>query len=1170
MAALLDCEAVGSLEVIDASLVVAVTLQDNVSLDEGGAKVPALTATWATIASQYITGIQFEHGPSDLSAGIVLSSANKGMLSWVQTAGLLPVKNYAVRYRAIGAAPNTFGPWVGPTTRKTGAGDSAGTTLTLLPMDANVTIQGNLVYKTAFDGTWNAGGVYSAERNTGSARVSARFMSASYSVMFGLCDDDTIIQGYGRLDYALYVDNVSSYIYESGFNIVALGAHTPGDLYSITYDGEWVRYWKLAVATGAVTMLRETKTTAGRSFRAQIAQVGYGPTSGLKDIQFGPYVDNASNRTLVLTKQPSTVANIRITGNTITALNNNAASQNMVRSEAVTGPCFVEMDIAAAAAWTMLALDIGDDTSGYATQDIFVQYKPDGTNGLQVYMNGLGPYYTDAALAVTSGKLRIVYDGRSYQVFIGGVARTPSFLTTQGKTHYPKFIAFNENVVHTGLAAGSYTDNSVIPIRLYESAGNKYRIIGNSVAKVGGVNGWEAGNVFGAEPQRGAAYISGRMIGGGTFIGLTSTAAPSDTYVQMDYGIFRTGVNVYPYRLGSNLSGSPIYSTADDNTVFAIHYDGTKVRFMVNGVELYTLAAAQNQRLYPAVSINDNAGIGMVSDIVFGANAQAARLGVNVFKNDGSATSQADIYTPEGTAALIAGQGAFATQSALSWTSGQLTSRPALTQGSSVTEDPGTGDPEAWVINNGGAVVAVTSGPMSRSALQSGPSTLSTAVSKRAVPIDATKTYMIEGWYMRDGASNGSFYGAFILEDNTGANISGDGSYWSYGPAAVTPTANVWTYYSRIVGAGTSRPIPSNARAARVGALLNYGATAGRGYVQGLRIVEVIRIGGSLYRQDGTLATEPQIITGLGTAALVAGQTAWATLSDPTTKISRLKTNGRVTNNYTVSNGVLSGATLVRNPFYVLGSAVQSGAARIAIASHTLKGSGISITYSAANIDGLLFSTRYYVFAYDPDLIGGTISYVANTNAEAYAVDDNYFLVGSITTVASGGGAGTPPPVPVPPGSYEDPTCVVYEAWLPNMKQARDIEAGDGLIMMADDGRSAAPGVVEGVQDGYTACYVLETVSGIRLTCSSTTPIPYWTGGNEEPVGYKPAWECDGSEVVPVLDHNGFRWEALACQPGMIGLKPVKMISANNGVFAAGDQRGRFIFTHNIMWKKPI
>ena len=109
------------------------------------------------------------------------------------------------------------------------------------------------------------------------------------------------------------------------------------------------------------------------------------------------------------------------------------------------------------------------------------------------------------------------------------------------------------------------------------------------------------------------------------------------------------------------------------------------------------------------------------------------------------------------------------------------------------------------------------------------------------------------------------------------------------------------------------------------------------------------------------------------------------------------------------------------------------------------------------------------------------------------------------------------------------------------------------------------PGTVEGWRIGVAPVMRFETVSGIRLTCSTTTPIPYLT---EDGVGYKKAWECTGEEIMAVVDQDGFRWEALKGQPGHIGEMAVALISANNGVYAAGDQKDRFIFTHNILYKR--
>lgn len=121
MATLDDCESLSTLEVIDPSLVVTVTPVAAYLEMPGGVKIPALTATWSAIASPYITGIQFEYGPSDLSSGIIRKSAGKEALAWSSTDGVVAARSYAFRYRAVGVGIQTYGPWVGPTTIVAGA-----------------------------------------------------------------------------------------------------------------------------------------------------------------------------------------------------------------------------------------------------------------------------------------------------------------------------------------------------------------------------------------------------------------------------------------------------------------------------------------------------------------------------------------------------------------------------------------------------------------------------------------------------------------------------------------------------------------------------------------------------------------------------------------------------------------------------------------------------------------------------------------------------------------------------------------------------------------------------------------------------------------------------------------------------------------------------------------
>lgn len=90
-------------------------------------------------------------------------------------------------------------------------------------------------------------------------------------------------------------------------------------------------------------------------------------------------------------------------------------------------------------------------------------------------------------------------------------------------------------------------------------------------------------------------------------------------------------------------------------------------------------------------------------------------------------------------------------------------------------------------------------------------------------------------------------------------------------------------------------------------------------------------------------------------------------------------------------------------------------AASINIAAHTIQTGDTQIAYDAGSVNGLSYSTTYFVYAQDADLVGGSVTYLATeTPADIVSSNDNYY-VGKITTPAalgadtsggSGGAAG--------------------------------------------------------------------------------------------------------------------------------------------------------------------
>jgi hypothetical protein len=141
--------------------------------------------------------------------------------------------------------------------------------------------------------------------------------------------------------------------------------------------------------------------------------------------------------------------------------------------------------------------------------------------------------------------------------------------------------------------------------------------------------------------------------------------------------------------------------------------------------------------------------------------------------------------------------------------------------------------------------------------------------------------------------------------------------------------------------------------------------------------------------------------------------------------------------------------------------------------------------------------------------------------------------------------------------------CCWTGALLASGSHVGDARVGDRLLMMQPDGSAVYEGAVEKVRQSEQPCLRVETAGGIPLTCSYSTPMPVRRG---DEVVYIDARDCLQDDLLPVLDDGGFRWEAIA-ELAEVGVLPVALIAANDGVYAAGDESGRMIFTHNVRLK---
>lgn len=173
-------------------------------------------------------------------------------------------------------------------------------------------------------------------------------------------------------------------------------------------------------------------------------------------------------------------------------------------------------------------------------------------------------------------------------------------------------------------------------------------------------------------------------------------------------------------------------------------------------------------------------------------------------------------------------------------------------------------------------------------------------------------------------------------------------------------------------------------------------------------------------------------------------------------------------------------------------------------------------------------------------------------------------------TAFTGSGGGepgyTPPPADPPPPTYPDtdpdlpPRCVWVEAFIGVQRKAGQAQVGDALLMLSEADLQTYEGQITGLSLARRPCVRLESESGVVLTCSTTTPVPVLRG---DAVIYLRAERVCAGDVVAVQDAQGFRWEPLV-RVVVTEPKMVAQISANDGIYWAGDRPGRGIFTHNV------
>ena len=171
-------------------------------------------------------------------------------------------------------------------------------------------------------------------------------------------------------------------------------------------------------------------------------------------------------------------------------------------------------------------------------------------------------------------------------------------------------------------------------------------------------------------------------------------------------------------------------------------------------------------------------------------------------------------------------------------------------------------------------------------------------------------------------------------------------------------------------------------------------------------------------------------------------------------------------------------------------------------------------------------------------------------------IDVSSITAGTYTPPSGGSGGGGSAG-----GGAGGGACVWTEAYLPNGNQIVATSVGDPVLLLNEAGDGYYDYSVTAMRFATQQSWKIVTESGIELTVSDTTPIILKTD-----TGYRAEIFNQNilAERVPVLDDAGFRWELVTDLVDM-GELPVGLLSADGGVYAAGNAPGRYIFTHNVM-----
>jgi hypothetical protein len=443
-----------------------------------------------------------------------------------------------------------------------------------LPTNATFVARGNCVL--VGDRIFKGGGAaaydsdcYSIEAYSGGCVVKFRSAKTTGRFLAGFNSDPLTDQNYTSLDFCWYAgDDGNAYPYESGATPGAVGPYTTNTVFSITYDGNIVRYYLDGV-------LKREVSAPGKVFFFDSSFNT--PQSTLLDLYFGPLNSQPTSRLIAR-------GNCIVVGNSIQRTTGSGWDSDCYSAESFPGGCQVSFKAADTTGVFMIGLNTDPTTDqSYTSIDYAMYCTGSGGGGgvLYAYESGVGTSL--GVTYTTSDVLKVAYDGQWVRYYQNTTLLRSVF--DPGKTFYMDS-SFDTVTAATDVAFGPLTSATPSP---FIARGN-CKVSDTNVIKQGGVSDWDSDcySIIGYP----VCHVSFKANETNTnrMVGLNVDPTSDQNYASIDYAWYcELSGNCYIFESGTNIGIQGAYTPA---TVFAITYDGSNVRYYMDGVLKRTVAAA--------------------------------------------------------------------------------------------------------------------------------------------------------------------------------------------------------------------------------------------------------------------------------------------------------------------------------------------------------------------------------------------------------------------------------------------------------------------------------------------------------------------------------------------------------------------------------------------------